>query len=194
MLDEAPDELVRIAGYLERMTEGLLLDLVTMSAFDVGASRILVPQRIDPQRPSPPEPALQRVPSQRDAVPVEGADAFAERIATYPAVVQPAHRRLLDWARDLERQGLARLWSTVGRTQDVLQVRVRGEQVGLVTVWGRQAGPTLSIWPTVFECRAPRGLIEVDRLAGHSLGKSLRDIGDDLLAAIGEAYREAAGR
>lgn len=195
VLDEAPDELVRIAGYLERMTEGLLLDLVTVSAFEVGGARILVPQRIDPQRSSPPEHESQRVTSPRDAIPVEGSDAFAERIAAYPPNVQPAHRRLLEWARRLEEQGVARLWSTVGRTQDVLQVRVRGDQVGLVTVWAGQAGPAMSVWPTVFERRAPRALVEIERLVGSdSLTKSLRDIGDDLLAALGQGYREAAGQ
>lgn len=146
VLDEAPDELVRIAGYLERITEGLLLDLVT----DGRCGSIRCGTRM---------------------------------------------RGLLDWARDLEGQGLARLWSTVGRTQDVLQVRVRGEQVGLVTIWGRHAGPALSVWPTVFERRAPVALVEITRLVGSdSLTKPLRDIADDLLAALGEAYREAAGQ
>lgn len=67
--------------------------------------------------------------------------------------------------------------------------------MGLVTIWGRHAGPALSVWPTVFERRAPVALVEITRLvASDSLTKTLRDIADDLLAALGEAYREAAGQ
>ncbi len=53
----------------------------------------------------------------------------------------------------------------------------------------------MTLWPSVFQRRAPRTLVEIERLVGSdSLTKSLRDIGDDLLAALGQAYREAAGQ
>src|SRR5512132_4484393 len=43
VLDAAPAELVRLVGYLEAVTDKLLIDLVTVSAYDVNGSRILVP-------------------------------------------------------------------------------------------------------------------------------------------------------
>ncbi len=38
---------VRHAGYLETVAEKLLIDFVTVSAYAVGDSQIIVPQRID---------------------------------------------------------------------------------------------------------------------------------------------------
>jgi hypothetical protein len=55
VLDEAPAELVRLVGYLASVAEKVLIDLVTVSAYDVNGSRILVPQRVDPEhQPEPP--------------------------------------------------------------------------------------------------------------------------------------------
>ncbi len=182
-----------MAGYLEKMTAGLLLDLVTVSAFEVNGTRLLVPQRVDPlQRVAEDYTPLARS-GRADALPTEGSAAFAERISVCPPDVQEDHHRLLRWARDLEHQGIARLWTTVGLTQDVLQVRVPGEQVGLVTVWRGGTGPALSLWETVFERRAPTTLPLVKAaLAGGSMSKSVRDPSDDLLARLTDAYREAA--
>jgi hypothetical protein len=51
VLDSAPDDLVRLVGYLEDLTdEALVIDLVTVAEYKVGDSRILVPQRLDPGR------------------------------------------------------------------------------------------------------------------------------------------------
>src|SRR6266545_1410488 len=50
VLDAAPAELVRLVGYLEAVTDKLVIDLVTVSAYDVNGSRILVPQRVEPER------------------------------------------------------------------------------------------------------------------------------------------------
>lgn len=58
VLDDAPEELVRLVGYLEAVTAELVIDLVTVSAYEVGGSRVLVPQRVDPERqPLEPLPA-----------------------------------------------------------------------------------------------------------------------------------------
>ena len=50
VLDDAPEELVRLAGYLGTVAEKLLIDLVAISAYQIDGSQILVPQRIDPER------------------------------------------------------------------------------------------------------------------------------------------------
>jgi hypothetical protein len=38
---------VRLVGYLESLTDKLLIDLVTVSAYRVGGSEVLVPQRVE---------------------------------------------------------------------------------------------------------------------------------------------------
>ena len=48
VLDSAPDELVQVVSYLQSITEKIDIDLVTVAAYDVGGSRVLVPQRIEP--------------------------------------------------------------------------------------------------------------------------------------------------
>lgn len=42
VLDEASQELVTLVGYLESVTEELSIDLITVSAYDVGNSQVLV--------------------------------------------------------------------------------------------------------------------------------------------------------
>ena len=48
VLDSAPPELVRLVGYLEAMTAGLVIDLIVVAAYDVGGKTVMVPQRVDP--------------------------------------------------------------------------------------------------------------------------------------------------
>ena len=48
-----PDELMQVVGYLQMVTDKIDIDLVTVTAYDVAGSRVLVPQR---DRPGPPHP------------------------------------------------------------------------------------------------------------------------------------------
>lgn len=50
VLDSAPDELVQVVGYLQSVTDRIDIDLVTVAAYDVAGSQVLVPQRIEPGR------------------------------------------------------------------------------------------------------------------------------------------------
>jgi hypothetical protein len=43
VLDSAPDELVQVVGYLELVADKIDIDLVTVIAYDVNGSRVLVP-------------------------------------------------------------------------------------------------------------------------------------------------------
>lgn len=43
VLDSAPDELVQVVGYLQSVTDKIDIDLVTVSAYDVAGSQVLVP-------------------------------------------------------------------------------------------------------------------------------------------------------
>ncbi len=50
VLDEAPEELTRLVGYLGSVADKLLIDLITVSAYTIGKTQIIVPQRVEPER------------------------------------------------------------------------------------------------------------------------------------------------
>ena len=137
ILDEAPQELVTLVGYLESVTEELSIDLIAVSAYDVGGSRVLVPQRIDAERPAP-EPAPPRPsPPGPEGWYVEGGEDFAATIDSAEEVHEPMLRRLHDWAVSLDREGLVRLGTYHGKGGDMVTLlpRVRADDAGLVTIY-----------------------------------------------------------
>ena len=50
ILDDAPTEPIRLVGYLEGISDRLSIDLITVAAYNINGSKVLVPQRIDPGR------------------------------------------------------------------------------------------------------------------------------------------------
>jgi hypothetical protein len=60
VLDAAPAELVRLVGYLEAVTDKLLIDLVTVTAYDVNGARVLVPSASNPNACAPKRPRPRR--------------------------------------------------------------------------------------------------------------------------------------
>lgn len=195
VLDDAPTELVRLVGYLESVTELLTIDLITVDAYEIGGSKVLVPQRVDPER----------VPKESDRQPVRaraiaaerstpGADEFERGIQGLPGPQRERLTRLVAWARQLESEGLARLTSFKGANGDTLLPRLMPDNAGLVTIWN-QGGPVLYFWRSVFERRAPRALPRIEALVAPAevgRGTAIRDISDELVEALTEAYREAA--
>lgn len=135
VLDDAPDELVRLVGYLESIAPELVIDLVTVSAYEVNGARALVPQRIEPER--------QSLAAQAAAAPAADGkkpyrippEEFEQSIEEAPEEARPALRRLYSWARDLEHGGLLRLFAirgTTGRTN--LLPYLLNDDAGLITV------------------------------------------------------------
>jgi hypothetical protein len=53
VLDNAPDELVQGIGHLNLVASRVIVDLITVSAYEVKGSRILVAQRVEPARRHP---------------------------------------------------------------------------------------------------------------------------------------------
>jgi hypothetical protein len=195
VLDEAPQELVKLVGYLESVTEELLIDLIAVSAYEVGGSRILVPQRVEAERPTPETTSPPKTPSPRsEGRLVEGSDDFAEAIEQSPQEHHPGLRRLYKWAVALEREGLVHLSTYHGVAHRwTLLPRMRTEKVGLVTIWN-EGGAYLQFWRSVFERRAPETLSRVERIAPVQIGQgnTTREVSDGLLEALTDAYREAA--
>jgi hypothetical protein len=196
VLDDAPDELVRLVGYLEGVAEKLVIDLITVALYDANGTQVLVPQRVDP------EPVVVE-PTGRRAVPrtghlVEGPSDFEKSIEASPVELRAELKRLYDWARSLEREGLVALYTYHGIAErTTLLPRLRDERVGLATVWNDR-GAKLQVFRSVFERRAPEGLRLIEKLLaeGDRIGQGnyVKVVSDELLAALTQAYREAIAR
>jgi hypothetical protein len=195
VLDAASADLVELAGYLQTVTNDRLdIDLVTVTAYTIEGSRVLVPQLVEPQRMS----ATSAQPPRRagDARPAPGADAFADTIET----ADPAHRELLrrlcDWARHLEAEGIATLYTTVGQGRWVLNPRLPGQNRGMFTIWNDHGG-YVSPQRSVLQVEAPQTLARLDeRLPGQIRQNNYltSDIDEEILALLTDAYLEAARR
>lgn len=190
VLDAAPSDLVQLVGYLESISAGqVAVDLVTVSSYVVGDTRLLVPQRLDPgQVVTLPETSMAAKPT---AVTVAGGEEFVAAISTASPSVQTELKRLSDWARKLEENSLARLYTSHGQGRKTLVVRINGHDAGLVTVWNDN-GAYLSIYRTVFDKLAPDARVALESL-GVSVGQgnTLRNPTDEILSILTRAYKEA---
>src|SRR5436305_2584240 len=116
VLDAAPEELVRLVNYLETISDQLVIDLITLSAYTVNDSQILVPQRVEaePQRLESSQLTTSR--SKAEGQLVEGAGDFIASINTAPEASRPLLQRLSNWAMDLERERLVKLRTYHGKS------------------------------------------------------------------------------
>lgn len=194
VLDEAPEELVRLVGYLETVSDKLLIDLVTVSAYQVNGSHILVPQRVDAEHRRT-EVTVTAPPSRNESALTEGYAEFVSSISEAPEADRPTLQRLVEWAKLLQQEGLVTLATYRGTAKRwTLLPRLRADNVGLVTVWNERGG-YISFYRSVFERRAPASVAKVEALiAPARLGKgtTTRTITEELLTALTNAYREAA--
>lgn len=197
VLDDAPEELVRLVGYLEVVSDKLVIDLVTVAQYDVGGAQVLVPQRVDPERVVV-ESVERRPIAKTTGRLVEGAADFVKAVEASPAELRSELRRLTEWALALERERLVRLWTYHGVADRMtLLLRLPDENVGLVTIWNEH-GAKLQVFRSVFERRAPESLACIEKLLGPGdkigQGNYVRNISDELLVAMTDAYREAVKR
>ena len=106
VLDSAPDELVQVVGYLQSVTDKIDIDLVTVSAYTVAGSQVLVPQRIDPGRRSR-ELSDAQVTARQAGTLYRGSDEFRAVIADLP----PAQHDMLARLATGPTRWSARGWS-----------------------------------------------------------------------------------
>jgi len=190
VLDDAPPELVRLVGYLELIGEHLVIDLITVTSYDVGGRRILVPQRVEPDHQFDKQPVTKSKQAAGYLAADSGAE-FEKMIGSAPAERRPVLTQLLQWARGLEQERLVRLYSYLGKQSTILLPRLQPEQVGLVSIW---QNCTVSLWRTVFARRAPDFIERVEAITGVPMGSGTNagTVTPELLAILTEAYREAA--
>jgi hypothetical protein len=193
VLDDAPPELVRLVGYLESIAPELVIDLITLSVFDVNGSRVLVPQRVDPERSDSVEATPRTQTKQGHLIPPE---EFETGIAKSAADAQPLLRRLYQWARDLEAEGVIRLLAFRGTTQrTTLLPYLLNDDAGLITVWNEESFSSISFWRSVFERRAPQSISQIEAIiapAKVGQGTTVKAVSEELLGALADAYRSAA--
>lgn len=197
VLDDAPEELVRLVGYLEVVSDKLVIDLITVAQYDVNGAQVLVPQRVDPEHVVV-EPPARRSVARSSGHSVVGAADFEKGIDASPPEHRAQLRRLTDWALALEREGLVKLKTYYGVADRMtLLPRLADENVGLATVWNENGGK-LQVFRSVFERRAPQTLARIETLLGQrdriGQGNYVRAVTDELLAALTDAYREAVKR
>lgn len=196
VLDEAPSELVQLVGYLESISSGIVVDLITVSAYEVGDEQILVPQRVDPEyqreqiTTQTPAAARRAAKSRRE---VDGSDAFEQAVDRAPDTDQPALRRLLAWARGLEGEQLASLRTVFGEGREILLVWIPGEKGGLVSIWN-DAGAYISLWRSMFVRLAWDHIAAIEQIIDKPIGQgnTVRDPSQELLDEVTAAYRDAA--
>ncbi|MBX3069147.1 MAG: hypothetical protein KF883_01465 [Thermomicrobiales bacterium] len=196
VLDGTPPELVKLVGYLEAVTDKLIIDLITVASYDIDESKVVIPRRVDPERES--DTLDSRNDTATASVQPKGhwqeVSEFVDAIESAPEAERAELRRLVEWARQLESSGLARLksWRGVGRM--TLLPYLPGVDAGLVTIWNDK-GAYLSLWRSVFESRAPGALQHFDQsgtLPKIGQGNTVRGVSEELLTALAAAYEEAS--
>ncbi len=194
VLDSAPDELIQVVGYLQSVTDKIDIDLVTVSAYNVAGSQVLVPQRIDPGRRRGQMSDAQVTARQATAL-HRGSAEFRSSIADLPPAQRDPLTRLADWADALEQAGLVKLATYRGKNGRItLLPRLTPDNAGLVTIYSENGTAYLQFFRSVFERRAPESLPGVETALGTELkrGNWTADIPDALLNAVTGAYQEAA--
>ena len=124
-----------------------------------------------------------------------GGDEFLKSIEASAPDQQPELMRLYEWAKKLEREGLCRLYTSIGKNRWVLNPRLLDEDATPISIWNEKVG-SLSLFRTVLERRAPDSVSQIETLMAPiplGQGKAVRNPSSDLLQAIEAAYREAAG-
>jgi len=191
VLDEAPTELIRLVGYLEQ-TADLVIDLITVSSYGLGDQRVLVPQRVDPERQEQVPVAKASAPAQ--GAMYEGSAEYEKVVSALPELERKRAMELLGWARELEHRGLARLRTYRAEAGYAsLLPYTKAEDAGLVTLWSKSQ---TQVWRSVFQRRAPHALAGLEKLmapAHVGQGSGIKVVTDDLLKVLTAAYEEAAG-
>lgn len=196
VLDDVPAELVRLVNYLETISDQLVIDLITLSAYTVNGSQILVPQRVEAERPRLESSQLTTPRVVGEGQYVDGAEDFIASIESAPETSKKLLRRLCDWAIVIEQEGLAKLGSYHGKKDSLtLLPRLPVDNAGLVSIYNNNGAAYLQFWRSVFERRAPRSLASIEQsFTPIKKGNTIREVSDELLNALTLAYREAASR
>src|SRR6266566_6800102 len=127
---------------------------------------------------------------------VVGAEDFIVSIDAAPETSKKLLWQLCDWAIALERAGLVKLSTYHGKAGILtLLPRLKSYDAGLVSIYNNNGLVYMQFWRSVFEHRAPRSLDRIEQsFTQIKQGNTIREVSDELLNVLSEAYREAAGK
>lgn len=193
VLDSAPDELIQVVGYLQMVTDKIDIDLVTVTAYEVNGSRVLVPQRIEPARRTR-EMSDAAVSARQSGTQTHGSGDFRTAIDRAAPEFREDLTRLANWAESLEADGLARLATRSGTSGiTTLKPLLHSGGVALATITCDVKSSYMQFFRSVFERRAPEAIPAVEAALGTKItqGNSTRAFTEELLTALTDAYRQA---
>ena len=198
VLDEISSELERIVAYLDAITvQALTIDLISVEVYDVNGAKIALPQRISPDlsAPTPRATTGSAKTTASKGIESDGSDAFRASIADTTGETRSAFEKLIAWAERLALLPNVRLSSFAGAGgRFTLLPRIMPDNVGLVTIWNENQQPSLTLYRSVFERRAPQSTEPVERsIAPAKIGQGnvVRNITPEMLEVLTAAYQEA---
>ncbi|MDE0331873.1 MAG: hypothetical protein OXL41_08390 [Nitrospinae bacterium] len=199
VLDDVPAELERVVAYLDAITvQALTIDLITLKVYEVGGVQVALPQRVSPDLG-----AYQPSGGSRPAAPrgrlTDGSAAFRASIADTTGETREMFDTLIAQAEEwgaLSNVCLSTYMGVKGENYTLLP-RIMPDKAGLVTIWNNNQQPSVQVWRTMFERRAPRALESVERIIEPGrIGKGnhlKEEITPEILKALTRAYQEANG-
>jgi hypothetical protein len=199
VLDQAPDELVQLVGYLESLTDRITIDLIAINSYEIEGTEVVVPVRMQPNRvpDQPTEPPGPKPPTKNTSTTTVGIAPFEASVQALPS--SPERTRLeqyIQWARAMEQQGPARLYNSIGMERWTLLPRLIGYDAGLVTLWNDHGAAYVTAYRTVFQRWAPQTLqrLEADLVLSIGNGSTLQSPEFSALEPyFTDGYREASG-
>ena len=194
VLDDVPQELMMLVAYLDNVAEKLIIDLVAVGAFDVNGTPVMIPQRVVPERHKAVAEQTRRTERGRSQpARYPGADKFEELFEDAPEENRDTIESVLNWARDLERRSLAKLLTSIGRSNKTLRPVVPGDGASLVTIWLDGKGVLFTCPQSVLERLAPDLIDKVPALSpNEDWTIPFSHITEDVLSVLTEAYEQAA--
>ncbi len=125
----------------------------------------------------------------------EDSGLFRESLADLPDERRERLLQLADWADSLMQEGLCRIESFRGKSgRFTLLMRLPGEKAGFSVIWnGGSNFALMKLHRSVIERHAPGTLQRIESIAGRVGQGTNAEPTPELLDALADAYREAAG-
>ncbi len=199
VLDEVSAELAQIISYLDAITtQRLTIDLMTVSVFEINGAQIALPQRVtsDFSKSIPSVAQSETRRTRAKIVRSDGSDAFRVSVENITGKNKETFEILIDWAEQLASLPNVRLYTSVGTSQHTLIPRIMPDNAGLVNIFNYKDEPSITVWRTVFERRAPNSIEAVeDAIAPTKIGQgnTIYNITPDALESVLKVSSEVVG-
>lgn len=198
VLDDVPAELERVVAYLDAITvQALTIDLITLKVYEVGGAQVALPQRVSPDLGAGGSTGVSKSAAPRGRL-TDGSEAFRASIADTTGETREAFDEVIVWAEEMASLPNVRLFTFMGveGKRFTLLPRIMPDNAGLVTIWNEKQQPSIQVWRSMFERRAPKSLESVEQVVQPDRigqGNVLKSITPEILEVLTRAYQEANG-